>query len=199
MRPFQKPFVVPFAGFTAFVPSVPKLYWNVKSQEQRILALCEELDKLLCYVDYQGGKINEVYDDIQWLRDELQKIIDGKYDEEIAEVISSWVDEHMPDIIAQAIKMVWFGLTLDGYFVAYIPDSWDEIVFDTGAVYGSDEYGRLILLMDVDNASDVLPDYAHDHTEMGILQRDLKDLEIRVNRNEETLYNPLEESEVTNG
>lgn len=186
MQRFQKPFVVPFAGFTAFVPSIPKLYWNVKSQEQRILALCEELDKLLCYVDYQGGKINENRDDIEWLRDELQKIIDGKYDEEIAEVISSWVEEHMPDIIAQAIKMVWFGLTLDGYFVAYIPDSWDEIVFDTGAVYGTSEYGRLILNYDIASQHEVNQDWITNN-------QALEDLRRRVSQTEESLYTPMRE------
>ena len=43
------------------------------------------------------------------------------------------------------MKMVWFGLTQDGYFVAYIPDSWDEITFDTGMIYSEDSYGCLML------------------------------------------------------
>ena len=51
--------------------------------------------------------------------------------------------------------MVFFGLTLDGYFVAYIPESWTQIIFDTGAVYGTPEYGRLILSYDV--TSDAQP------------------------------------------
>ena len=55
----------------------------------------------------------------------------------------------MPNIISEAIKTVYFGLTLDGYFVAYIPESWTQIIFDTGAVYGTPEYGRLILSYDV--------------------------------------------------
>ena len=36
--------------------------------------------------------------------------------------------------------------------MAYIPESFDDIVFDTGANYGSDEYGRLILRWDVDDS-----------------------------------------------
>lgn len=41
--------------------------------------------------------------------------------------------------------MVFFGLTSDGHFCAYIPGSWADIEFDTGAVYGTSQYGRLLL------------------------------------------------------
>ena len=90
----------------------------------------------------------------------------------------------MPDIIGKYIRMVFFGLTLDGYFVAYIPDGtgWDDIVFDTGAVYGTNEYGRLILLMDVDEARPVMPDYTLP-SDFGMLQQLVEDIEQRVARN----------------
>lgn len=51
------------------------------------------------------------------------------------------------EIISKTMKMVFFGLTDDGYFCAYIPDTWDDIQFDTGMIYGEPEYGRLILEM----------------------------------------------------
>ena len=57
----------------------------------------------------------------------------------------------MERIISKSIRMVFFGLTENGYFVAYIPESWREIVFDTGMVYNLDTYGRLILRYDVDS------------------------------------------------
>lgn len=37
----------------------------------------------------------------------------------------------MENLISGAIKNVWFGLTQTGYFVAYIPDSWRDIMFAT--------------------------------------------------------------------
>jgi len=51
--------------------------------------------------------------------------------------------------------MVFFGVTLDGHFVAYIPESWTDIDFDTGMIYGTPEYGRLILRYEVDSPHDV--------------------------------------------
>lgn len=145
------PYVVPYAGFTEFVASIPKLYWGVKSQEQRILAICEQLNKLICFVDYQGGKINLNREDIDWLKAEFEKFKESGFEDYYLEQIEAWVNANMERIISSAIKMVFFGLTLDGYFIAYIPDSWSDITFDTGADYASDEYGRLILQYYVDS------------------------------------------------
>lgn len=50
------------------------------------------------------------------------------------------------DAIGQAIKMVFFGLTDDGYFVAYIPDSWKDFTFDTIMDLHSDDFGKLVII-----------------------------------------------------
>ena len=44
--------------------------------------------------------------------------------------IESWLDENMPNYIASVAKFVWFGLSGD-YFVAVIPDSWNDVKFDS--------------------------------------------------------------------
>lgn len=49
-----------FVGFTAFTPEVPKMYWNVKSQEQRILEICKHIDKLIAYADTLANRINDL-------------------------------------------------------------------------------------------------------------------------------------------
>ena len=45
--------------------------------------------------------------------------------------------------------MVFFGITDDGYFVAYIPESWDDITFNTTGLDINlpiqPEYGHLVL------------------------------------------------------
>lgn len=145
MPPGIVPYVVPFAGFTEFTTSVPKLYWNVKSQEQRILALCEQFHKMVCYADMLGDKINEDHLEIGELQALFQKFVESGFDDYYAEQVERWIDEHLAYIYRYTAKQVFFGLTLDGYFVAYIPESWEEIAFDTGADYSSDTYGRLIL------------------------------------------------------
>lgn len=63
--------------------------------------------------------------------------------------IEVWMSTHAAEIIASVIKNVWFGLTNAGYFVAYVPDSWDDITFKTtGLDIVLDlmpEYGHLVL------------------------------------------------------
>lgn len=54
-----------FAGFTAFTPEVPKLYWDVKSAEQRYFTLCKELHKLICYADALAARLNEITEDTE--------------------------------------------------------------------------------------------------------------------------------------
>lgn len=188
-------YIPPFAGWVPYNATIPKLYWDTYSQEQRIHAMCDLIHKIACYADMLGIEIDKDHADIEALEADFEKFKESGFLDYYEEQLAKWIVEHMPDIIAASMKMVWFGLTLDGYFVAYIPDSWDDIIFDTGMVWGTPEYGRLILMYDVDGGSEVLPDISQQHSEIGIIGHELSNLEVRVMRNEQTLYNPIEENE----
>lgn len=142
--------IPPFWGFSAFTPTIPKLYWNVKSQEQRILNLFDLLNKLVCYCDNMGLQIDVNAQDIADLQTAMQELKDGGLLDYYEKQIYAWIQANMEPIISAAIKFVYFGLTEDGYFCAYVPDSWSDITFDTGANYGAYDYGRLILRFDAD-------------------------------------------------
>ena len=134
-----------FIGFTEFTASIPKLYWDVKSQEQRILALCKQLHKLICFCDFLGDKVNIDHAAIVELQELFEKFMESGFEDYYAAQIEAWINRNMERIISQAIKMVFFGLTEDGYFCAYIPNSWQGIIFDTVADYTSENYGCLVL------------------------------------------------------
>lgn len=143
-------YISPFWGFTAFTPTIPKLYWNVKSQEQRILRICDLLDKLICYSDYLGDNVDLNREDIEALKSEFEEFKEHGFDDYYLAQIEQWVNDNLETLYKLLVKHVFFGLTLDGYFVAYIPDSWDDIIFDTGMNYGEDTYGRLLLRWNVE-------------------------------------------------
>lgn len=66
----------------------------------------------------------------------------------VQEGINKWMSAHALDIVGELVKMVFFALTDDGYFVAYIPESWDDIIFNTTDLdifIPGVEYGRLVL------------------------------------------------------
>lgn len=140
---------IPFYAVWNYTPEIPNFYYNAKSQEQIVKYLCTEYDKLVHYCDTLSDSENETRDAVNKLTELFRKFQESGFDDYYKAQIESWIYEHMPNIISEAIKMVYFGLTLDGYFVAYIPESWKQIVFDTGMQYGTPEYGRLILSYDV--------------------------------------------------
>ena len=151
-KPYR--YVPPFFGFTAFTPTIPKLYWDVHSQEQRIHRICEMLDKIICYANFLGEKTDINIAEIEALKAEFKEFKEHGFEDYYLEQIEKWVNENLETLYHLLVKQVYFGLTLDGHFVAYIPESWDDIVFDTGMVYGNDEYGRLILRWDVDESGE---------------------------------------------
>lgn len=185
--------VPPFWSFTQFVPTIPKLYWNVRSQEQRILNLFELINKVICYADVLGENVNELYKMVDELRENLES---PEFVEHCIELVQKWIDEHMPDIIGKVARIVYFGLTLEGNFVAYIPEgnAWDDVQFDTGADYALDTYGRLMLFYETDANSTV---WQSENTQGVITQliAQITDLERRVVHNEDTLYDPMLEGE----
>lgn len=143
-----------YSGWTQYTPVIPKLYWDVYSAEQRMKQLCRNFDKVEHYLDYIAELMNE------WnieFSDELQAEFEKMWYEinnGLENAASDWIANNLEWVFTHIAKQVYFGLNEQGYFVAYIPDGWDDIVFDTGMVYGEDTYGRLILRWDVDNSGE---------------------------------------------
>lgn len=128
----------------AFTPTVPQEYLNAISPQQAIMQLARELHKLICYSDNLADSINTDHKIIQALEDAFDRFVDGEFDQYYKDLIARWIHDNMPTIIAAAVHMVFFGITPDGYFCAYIPEEW-AFVFDTIMDYGNDNYGHLTI------------------------------------------------------
>ena len=95
-------------------------------------------------------------EDTQPTIDELNQLLDmiesGNLPEGMQEGIRTWLEANALELIGNLATMVWFGITDDGYFVAYIPESWDDIIFGTTGldlIIPGYEYGRLVLSMEI--------------------------------------------------
>lgn len=112
------------ADYTTNAPS----YYEELARKQRLI---EELAKKVWeYDELLASKLKEVQDTLTQYAD----ILDGKiedFDSIILTKTQEWLDTNMEGILTDAIKMVWFGLTDDGHFMAVIPKSWSDVQFDT--------------------------------------------------------------------
>lgn len=91
------------------------------------------------------SNIKTLQTQVEDLYTELNNIKNGKYMDVYIEALSKWIDANLQEIVAKIAKQVFFGLTPDGYFVAYIPESWSDISFDTIMSCGDPYWGRLVL------------------------------------------------------
>lgn len=72
-----------------------------------------------------------VNDNLDYMRDELDKVKNGDYISLYLDSIQGYLDQNMKKIVADTVKYVSFGINDEGRFCAYIPDVWDFLGFDT--------------------------------------------------------------------
>ena len=93
---------------------------------------------------------NEHEDEYEELKRLYDDIMAGRFPDSMIYSLQNWLARNAIDIIGEMVKMVFFGLTDDGYFVAYIPESWQDITFKTSEydinipLFG--DYGHLVLI-----------------------------------------------------
>ena len=104
--------------------------------------------ELLCKViDYQNKMIegeNVLIEDVEQLKSEMSTvkswISNFDYDK-LGKYVYQWLDDNLA-------KMIFVEITNAGYFVYYIPESWEDIKLNTTGldinIKGTD-YGRLVL------------------------------------------------------
>lgn len=82
------------------------------------------------------------------LKSFMDAIEQGDFPDSMYDAMRKWLQNNAIDIVGEMVKTVFFGITDDGYFVIYIPESWNDIVFGTtglDVIISGIEYGRLVL------------------------------------------------------
>ena len=197
--------MTPYSEFVSTTPALPSLYWDVYSSEQRIKEMCKELCKLVDYANELGVYTSTDRERIDALYAEFEQFKESGFEDYYADQIRQWINENLPWLWRTFATQVFFGLTDDGHFCAYVPESWSDIQFDTGAVYGRSDYGRLILKFEPDpNAHGVIDNTYSNYTlnaNQQTMQQLIADLESTTRRSDAT-YNAMFSNldvEVNNG
>lgn len=135
----------PFCPSPPYVPDDPGMYdlrWMV-SQIQSLTALVQGLAK---GQEAQGGNVTALNSAMADLA-AAQKCISERLncgDFENGKFLE-WADKNLPAMVCEMVRFVWFGLTPDGHFCAYVPANWGWLTFDTGTDITEPEYGHLII------------------------------------------------------
>lgn len=92
-----------------------------------------------------GQDIKQLKEDVSLLESELEKVKNGDYVSLYIDALSNWIDNNLQELVAKIVKYVFFELDDSGYFVAYIPEAWQFLEFDTIMNYNDPNYGHLTL------------------------------------------------------
>lgn len=130
---------------------LPAVYDDSLSYYEAVCKLVCKINEVIERLDDDADAIKQLQEAVEALQKMLDDFVNGGWKPIMKPLIQQWIDENLDFVFQHVAKQVFFGLTSDGYFAAYVPLSWDDIIFDTGFDYSSDTYGRLILRWDVDS------------------------------------------------
>ena len=111
--------------------------WLISAYKE-LIAEVDSLDSWKIEHEAEYEELKALYDDI----------ISGNFPAAMYNTLYNWVAENSFSIIGSLVKNVFFEITDNGYFVAYIPESWDDIQFATTGldiIIPGYDYGHLTL------------------------------------------------------
>lgn len=148
-KPYEIELLAPFRFWCQKV--LPAVYDDSLSYYELLCKVIQKLNEEIDVENEQSEAIVEMASEIIELKEAFDKFQESGFDDYYKAQVLKWIDNHMDYIFENYTRGVYFGLNLEGYFIAVIPQSWSDVVFDTGMNYGEETYGRLILKMDVDS------------------------------------------------
>lgn len=93
--------------------------------------LLKKMQDLLADMDSLTTWKEEHEAEYQELKDLYDRVMAGDFPESVENAFSIWMQENGLDLVGHLVKMVFFGIDDNGYFVAYIPEYWDDLTFNT--------------------------------------------------------------------
>lgn len=131
---------------------LPLVYDDSLSYYEFLCKVCEYINNIITNqndmadeIKDMGMDISTLQNDVAYLQGELEKIKNGEYMDVYIEALQKWIDNNLYQLINRTVKYVFFGLTDDGHFCAYIPEKWNFLEFNTILDYSNPLYGHLVM------------------------------------------------------
>ena len=134
------------------IPILPMEVNHNMSEYQFLMSVCSKMNELIASnnnlnngVQLTQQQLAQLQTEIEQMQQELEKVKNGDYVSLYLDSIIKYIDNNLVEMVSRIVKYIFFGLSMDGRLVAYIPDSWDFIRFDTVMNTNSPLFGHLVL------------------------------------------------------
>ena len=111
-----------------------------------LIKCCKTVQDTLKTLEEWKAEVDPEIEDFYKL---YQQMINGDLPAGVQEGIRIWLQRNALDLIGDLIHSVFFEITDGGYFIAYIPEAWSDITFNTTEYdYTTPlqpQYGHLVL------------------------------------------------------
>ena len=114
------------------------LGWLIKTVKD-LLDCCDSMNAWKTQHEAEYEQLKALYD----------AVMRGQFPDSIKTAFQNWMNANAVDLVGEMVKCVFFEISLEGYFIAWIPDGWDDIIFNTTELDISlalmPDYGHLVL------------------------------------------------------
>lgn len=113
-----------------------------------VLSVAKEAQKTLEELSKYDDRLGNLEKAAESLKYSVEALENGKLTPEMEKAIIELISKNIVSLVGDMVKFVFFEITDDGYFCAYIPKPWDSIVFNTSDYdikIENVDYGHLIL------------------------------------------------------
>lgn len=129
---------VPLPYFDPFMianPTLPKLYWEVKSPEQLVANLYCIIDAMKDPINNTSAQVNKNTAAIERIQAVIDSIENGDYYDRYIDGLAKWIDENLRQLVARQSKYVFptFYQEPDTgcwRYALVVPQGWEHLVFD---------------------------------------------------------------------
>lgn len=123
-----------FDPFMIANPTLPKLYWEVKSPEQLIANLYCIMEALKDPINNTIEQVNENTSAIEAIQTVIDSIQNGGYFDEYVDGLAKWIDENIQQLVARQSKYVFPTFyqepdTGAWRYALVIPQGWEQLKF----------------------------------------------------------------------
>ena len=96
------------------------LGWLIK-QVKTLIDCCESMNDWKTQHEEEYQQLKALYD----------ALMSGNFPPSIKHAFEIWMQKNAIDLVGEMVKCVFFEITDDGYFCAWILEGWDDIIFNT--------------------------------------------------------------------